>query len=85
VTNRLAAAIAAGTLAVGLLTGAAGAVLIGSANSPDNGGYTAQMTEMHEAMGGIMGGQIGPGMMGGQRGSGMMGGQRGSGMMGGQR
>jgi hypothetical protein len=84
-TNRLAAAVAAGKLAVGLLIGAAGAVLVGTATSPNTGGYITQMTDMHEAMSGMMGGQMGSGMMGGQMGSGMMGGQMGSGMMGPQR
>jgi hypothetical protein len=80
-TNRLAAAVAAGMLAVGLLVGAAGAVLVGTATSPNTGGYITQMTDMHEAMNGM----LSSGMMGGQQGSGMMGGQMGSGMMGPQR
>ena len=89
-TNRITAGIAAGILAVGLITGAAGAVLVSSVTTPNTSGHVTQMTGMHEAMDGMMGsawmsGQGAFGMMGGQQRTGMMGGQHGSGMMGGQR
>ena len=81
-TNRLAAAMAAGTLTLGLLVGAAGAAVVGNATTTDRGNYLSQMTQMHASMGSdMMDGQSGPGMMG----TGMMGGRTGSGMMGPQR
>ncbi len=74
--RRVAAAIAAGTLAFGLLAGAAGGLVIGNSGSSGAGDYRAEMTQM-------MGGRWGSGMMGsGMMGSGMMGGQWDSGMMG---
>lgn len=69
--RRVAAAIAAGTLAFGLLAGAAGGLAIGNSGSSGAGDYRAEMSQM-------MGGGWGSGMMG----SGMMGGQWDSGMMG---
>ena len=65
VTMKLVAAIAAGTLVVGLLVGAAGAVLTRGGSARDHAPY-AQM------MGGN--GQVGYGMMGSGSGYGMMGG-----------
>lgn len=67
--KQLAAAIAAGTLALGLLVGAAGAAVVGNATTNDQGDYLGQMTQMHASMSGMMG----SGMMGGQWGPGMMG------------
>lgn len=67
--TRLAAAIAAGTLALGLLVGAAGAAVVGNATTNDQSDYLGQMTQMHASMSGMMG----SGMMGGQWGPGMMG------------
>lgn len=60
--KQLAAAIAAGTLALGLLVGAAGAAVVGNATTNDQGDYLGQMTQMHASMSGMMG----SGMMGGQ-------------------
>ena len=71
-TNRVTAAVAAGVLAIGLLTGAAGAVLIGSATSPSNGDYVNRMSQMHDYMNDVFGTQPGQGMMGSQPGQGMM-------------
>lgn len=68
-TKQLAAAIAAGTLALGLLVGAAGAAVVGNATTNDQGDYLGQMSQMHASMSGMMG----SGMMGGQWGPGMMG------------
>lgn len=65
-SKRLTAAIAAGTLTLGLLVGAAGAVVVGNATTND---YTGQVTQMHASMSGMMG----SGMMSGQWGPGMMG------------
>ncbi len=73
--KRLTAAIAAGAMAVGLLVGAAGAVVVDNATTSQAAGSFSQIGQMHAAMGG----QTGSGMMG--SGSGMMG--SGSGMMGG--
>ena len=71
--KRLAAAIAAGTLTLGLLVGAAGAVVVGNATTNDRADFLGQMTQMHASMSGMMGsGMMGSGMMG----SGMMGPQR---------
>lgn len=72
--KQLAAAIAAGTLALGLLVGAAGAAVVGNATTNDRGDYLGQMTQMHASMSDMMGsGMMGSGMMGGQWGPGMMG------------
>jgi len=73
--KRLTAAIAAGTLALGLLVGAAAAAVVGNATTNDRGDYLGQMTQMHASMSGMMGsGMMGSGMMGsGMMGSGMMG------------
>ena len=70
--NRLTAAIAAATLTLGLLIGAAGATLVANA-TPDSNDRPWQMSRMHDSMSDVMyprmmGGQAGPGMMGGQRG-----------------
>jgi hypothetical protein len=54
-TTRLAAAVAAGTLAVGILVGAAGTVLVHDATRPTMGmGDMAQMHQMMSGMGGSM-------------------------------
>jgi hypothetical protein len=53
ISSRLAAAIAAGILVVGILVGSAGAVLLGLGNGPAGGSW---------------GGMQGPGMMGGSSG-----------------
>ena len=72
--NRLIATVAAGTLTVGLLVGAAGATLVANASQPDAYDHISQMSQMHASMGGTMGsGMMGSGMMGGHFGSGMMG------------
>jgi hypothetical protein len=71
--KQLAAAIAAGTLALGLLVGAAGATVVGNATTSARDDFLGQMTQMHASMNGMMGsGMMGSGMMG----SGMMGPQR---------
>jgi hypothetical protein len=52
VSNRIAAALAAGALAVGIIVGAAGAVLVGNATSPDRFGMDGSMGQMMNMMSG---------------------------------
>jgi hypothetical protein len=61
VSSRIVAALGAATLTVGILVGAAGAVLVGNATAPDRMGMDGTMGQMHMAGGGMMGGS----MMGG--------------------
>jgi hypothetical protein len=60
-TTRLAAAFAAGAMAIGMLVGAAGTVLVHDATRPVMG--MADMAEMHAMMNG-MGGPMMDGSMG---------------------
>lgn len=60
-SNRIVAALGAATLTVGILVGAAGAVLVGSATAPDWQGTNGTMGPMNMAGGGMMGAS----MMGG--------------------
>lgn len=54
-TPRVAAAIAAGMLAIGILVGAAGAVVIRDATAPDMAQHMSQMAGMAEGMGQMAG------------------------------
>lgn len=55
ITSKMTAAFAAGALAVGILVGAAGTVLVHDAARPDMGmGDMAQMHQMVSGMGGSM-------------------------------
>lgn len=60
-SNRIVAALGAATLTVGILVGAAGAVLAGSATAPAWQGMNGTMGPVNMAGGGMMGGS----MMGG--------------------
>jgi hypothetical protein len=61
-TTKLAGALAAGALAVGILVGAAGTVLVHDTTRPTMGmGDMTQMQQMMDMMGG---GMMGDGMMG---------------------
>lgn len=53
-SNRIVAAMAAATLTAGILIGAAGAVLVGNATSPDGMGMNGTMGQMMNMMGGSM-------------------------------
>ncbi|HEX2882980.1 MAG TPA: hypothetical protein VHQ42_00240 [Candidatus Limnocylindria bacterium] len=53
-SNRIVAALAAGALVVGILVGAAGAVLVGNATAPDRYGLDGSMGRMMPMMGGPM-------------------------------
>lgn len=53
-SNRLVAALGAATLTVGILIGAAGAVLVGNATAPDGMGMNGSMGQMMNMMGGSM-------------------------------
>ena len=59
--NRIVAALIAATLTVGILVGAAGAVLVGNATAPDRMGLNGSMDEMMSMAGGSM---MGGSMMG---------------------
>jgi hypothetical protein len=60
-TTRLTGALAAGALAVGILVGAAGTVLVHDATRPTMGmGDMAQMGQMMDMMGGSMMGGVDP-------------------------
>lgn len=65
--NRSVAALGAATLTVGILVGAAGAVLVGNATAPDREGMNGSMGEMMNMAGGSMAGDsmMGGSMMGG--------------------
>jgi hypothetical protein len=52
VSNRIVAALAAGFLAIGILVGAAGAVLVGNATAPNRVGMDGSMRQMMTMMGG---------------------------------
>ena len=73
-TTRIAAAFAAGGLAVGIVAGSAGTILLREATSPNAGDSTAHMSQMGSMMsmmngsGGMMNGS--GGMMNGQDGTG---------------
>lgn len=58
-TNRIVAALAGAALAVGILVGAAGTVLIGNATAGDRAGMTGSMGQMMTMMGGSMMGGAG--------------------------
>ena len=59
-SNRMVAALGAATLTVGILVGAAGAVLVGNATAPDRMGLNGTMGQMMDmAGGGMMGGAFG--------------------------
>jgi hypothetical protein len=81
ITTRIAAAFAAGALAVGMLAGSAGTIVLRDATASQTVDWTAQMTQAGSMMsmmggsGGMMGGS--GGMMGGS--GGMMGGSGGTG------
>lgn len=60
-SNRIVAALGAATLTVGIVVGAAGAVLVGNATTPDRMGMNGTMGQMTMAGGGMIGGS----MMGG--------------------
>lgn len=56
-SNRMVAALSAATLTVGILVGAAGAVLVGNATTPDRMGMNGTMGRMTTMMrGSMMGG-----------------------------
>ena len=56
-SNRIVAALGAATLTVGILVGAAGAVLVGNATAPDRFGMNGTMGQtMNMAGGSMMGG-----------------------------
>ena len=61
-SNRIVAALGAATLTVGILIGAAGAVLVGNATTPDGMGMNGTMGQMMNTAGGSM---MGGSMMGG--------------------
>jgi len=64
-TKRLGTAVAAATLTIGLLVGAAGAVLIGNATRPNWNDHMGAMTQIHDSMAGMMSnGMMGGGTMG---------------------
>jgi len=71
-SKRIVAALGAATLTVGILIGAAGAVLVGNATTPDGMGMNGTMGQMMNTAGGSMmgGSMMGGSMMGGS----MMGG-----------
>ena len=66
-SNRIVAALGAATLTVGILIGAAGAVLVGNATTPDGMGMNGTMGQMMNTVGGSMmgGSMMGGSMMGG--------------------
>lgn len=53
-SNRVVAALAAGALAVGIVVGAAGAVLVAGATGPSGQGMNGSMGQMMNTMGGSM-------------------------------
>ena len=53
-SNRIVAALGAATLTVGILVGAAGAVLVGNATTPDRMGMNGSMGQMMNMAGGSM-------------------------------
>ncbi|MFO7532557.1 MAG: hypothetical protein R6W93_08850 [Candidatus Limnocylindrales bacterium] len=53
-SNRVVAALGAATLTVGILVGAAGAVLVGNTTTPDRMGMDGSMGAMMTMMGGSM-------------------------------
>lgn len=61
-SNRIVAALGAATLTVGILVGAAGAVLVGNATAPDRFGMNGTMGQTMNMAGGSM---AGGSMMGG--------------------
>ena len=61
-SKRIVAALGAATLTVGILIGAAGAVLVGNATTPDGMGMNGTMGQMMNTVGGSM---MGGSMMGG--------------------
>jgi hypothetical protein len=71
ITTRIAAALAAGALSVGILAGSAGTIALRDGTAPQTADWTAHMSQMG-SMVSVMAGQ--GGMMGGQTGigSGMM-------------
>jgi hypothetical protein len=78
ITTRIAAAFAAGALAVGILAGSAGTIVLRDATAPQTVDWTAQMSQMGSMMngsGGMMDGS--GGMMNGS--GGMMNGSGGTG------
>ena len=71
ITTRIAAAFAAGALAVGILAGSAGTIVLRDATAPQTVDWTAQMSQMGSMMaggGGMMSGS--GGMMNGRNGTG---------------
>ena len=61
-SKRIVAALGAATLTVGILIGAAGAVLVSNATTPDGMGMNGTMGQMMNTAGGSM---MGGSMMGG--------------------
>lgn len=61
-SKRIVAALSAATLTVGILVGAAGAVLVGNTTTPDRMGMNGTMGQMMNMAGGSM---MGGSMMGG--------------------
>lgn len=67
ITTRIVAALAAGALAVGILAGSAGTIVLREATNPNTVDLTAQMSQMGSMMsmmsgfGGMMSGQTGMG------------------------
>ena len=53
-SNRIVAALGAATLTIGILVGAAGAVLVGNATAPDWQGMNGSMGQMMNMAGGSM-------------------------------
>jgi len=68
ITTRIAAALGAGALAVGILAGSAGTIVLQEATSPTAVHLTAQMSSMMSGSGDMMSGS--GGMMSGQNGTG---------------
>jgi len=65
INTRMTAALAAAALAIGVLVGSAGTIVLRVATAPQAGDWTAQMSQVRSTTGatGMMGG--GYGMMGG--------------------
>lgn len=62
-SNRIVAALGTATLTVGILAGAAGAVVVGNATGPDRMGMNGTAGQMTMAGGSMMGGSMAGGSM----------------------
>jgi hypothetical protein len=72
-SNRIVATLGAGALTVGILIGAAAAILVGNGTVPDREGMSRSASQMNGVMGGSMmgGSMMGGSMMGGAHFAGM--------------